>query len=45
MIQTNPVSFIPWTKDELWAIVKEFSKVTEDTLRLADEFNMVIKNY
>lgn len=36
------ITYIPWTKAELWAIVKDLPKVTEDLDRLAEEFNMVI---
>ena len=36
-----------WTelKAELWAIVKDFSKVTKDSHRFADGFNTVIQIY
>ena len=34
---------MPWTKGELWATVKDFSKVTENPHRLAEEFNTVIQ--
>lgn len=36
------ITYIPWTKAELWAIVIDLPKVTEDLDRLAEEFNMVI---
>ena len=39
------VSHIPWTKAELWAIVKDFPKVTDDSHWFAEEFNIVIQTY
>ena len=39
------ISYILWTKAQLWAIVKEFPKVTEDPLGFAEEFNIVIQTY
>lgn len=38
----HPISYVPWTKAKLKAIVKEFWKVTEDPHRFAKEFKMVV---
>ena len=37
------ISYIPWIKAELRAIAKDFSRVTEDPHRFAEEFNIVIQ--
>ena len=39
------VSYIPLTKTELRALVKDFPKVYEDPYRLAEEFNIDIQTY
>ena len=39
------VSYISWSKAELWARVKDFPKVIADPRRLAEEFNSVIHTY
>lgn len=37
--------YIPWTKVELWTIVKDFLKVTEDCHRFSEEFDTAIQTY
>ena len=37
------ISYMPWTKAELQATVKDFLKVIEDPHRFAEEFNIVIQ--
>ena len=39
------ISYIPWTKSELPAIVKGFLRVTEDPHWFDEEFNTVIQAY
>lgn len=39
------ISYIPCTKTELQAIVKDFPKVTEDPYRFVEEFNIVIQTH
>lgn len=39
------VSYIPQTKAELWAIVKDFLEVTKDPHRSSEEDNIVIQMY
>ena len=39
------VSYVPWTKAELQATVKNFPKVTEDPHRFVEEFNTGIQTY
>lgn len=39
------VPYVFWNKAELWAIVKEFPKVTEDTYKFAKEFDIIIQAY
>ena len=42
-IKAKPlISYVPWTKPELWAMFKDFPKVTEDPHGFAEEFNIVI---
>lgn len=35
------ISYIPWTKVELWAIADNFPEVTEDMHRFAEELSIV----
>ena len=37
------ISYVPWTKAELQAVVKDFPQVTEGLHRFAEEFNIVIQ--
>lgn len=39
------ISYVPRTKAELKAMVKDFPKVTKDPHRFAEEFHMVIQTY
>lgn len=39
------ISYISWKKSELWAIVKDFFKVTKDVHRFAEDFNIVLQTY
>lgn len=39
------ISYVPWTKAELRATVKDFPKVTEDPHRFVEEFNIITQNY
>ena len=36
---------MPWAKAELQAIVKDSPKVTKDSHRFAEKFNIVIQTY
>lgn len=39
------ISYIPWTKAELWGIVKGFPKVNKHPHTFAEEFNIAIQTY
>ena len=39
------ISCMPWAKAELQAIVKDIPKVTKDSHRFAEKFNIVIQTY
>ena len=39
------ISYIPWTKVELWAKVKDFPKATKDPYRSEEGFNIAIQTH
>lgn len=39
------IAYIPWTKDELRAIMKEFPTVTKDSNKFAKKFDITIQAY
>ena len=39
------ISYMPWAKAELRAIVKDIPKVTKDSHRFAEEFSIVIQTH
>lgn len=39
----SPISYIPWTKTDLWIIIQDFPKVSEHPFWFAKEFNIVIQ--
>ena len=39
------ISYIPWTKAELWGIVKDFPKVNKHPHTFAEELNIAIQTY
>lgn len=41
----SQVSFVPWTKAQLGAIVKQFPKLTEDPYKFSEKFDIVIQTY